>query len=357
MAQAQNQAAGGGSSGGGSASRSRVCVLYVGGTIGMVKTETGYRPGEGFLEQYMAQMSELRSPEVPAYDIETLEPLLDSADMAPEDWLRIAEAVRERYDRYDGFVVLHGTDTMAYTASALSFLLPGLTKPVVLTGAQLSLQDVRSDGREHIITAMIVAGTLPIPEVCIYFSSVLLRGNRAQKVNSNAFVAFASENLAPLADVGVRIDVHHQAVRPAGEGLRHVALPKRPHVIAIRLFPGMSPVLLAKLLEPPVDGVVLTTYGAGNFPSSNEAMLAPIREATSRDQRVIVVNCSQCAGGSVQPELYSTGSALSAAGVVGGRDMTPEAALTKLYCLLAMGHGAQDVVRMMGEDMAGELEA
>ncbi|MBK7824633.1 type I asparaginase [Nannocystis sp.] len=334
--------------------RARVCVLHVGGTIGMVRTATGFEPQPGFLQRYIAAMPEMDRPELPAHDVVSLEPLLDSADMAPEDWLRIAAAIVARYEDYAGFVVVHGTDTMAYTASALSFLLPDLRKPVILTGSQLSLENVRSDGREHIITAILLAGTLAVPEVCIYFASRLLRGNRAQKIHNHDFVAFDSGNLPPLASVGVSVDLAEHLVRAPGHGpLVAPTLRCRPHVASLRLFPGITARLLEQVLAPPMQGLVLETYGVGNAPSRDPALLAAVAAATERE--VVVVNCSQCHGGSVRQTLYSTGAALARCGVISGGDMTPEAALTKLYCLLAAGLSPGQVRVRMQEDLAGEL--
>ncbi len=332
----------------------RVCVLNTGGTIGMVRTKAGYSPREGFLERYLKSMPELSHPAVPAYEVVNLPPLLDSADMRPEDWVRIAEAIRNRYEDYDGFVVVHGTDTMAYTASALSFLLDGLARPVVLTGSQLPLSHVRTDGREHLITSLILAADPRIHEVCIYFGARLLRGNRAQKVHASDFLAFQSGNLPPLARVGAEIELSTHLLLPPGPGLREtVGLDRSPDVSAIRLYPGMSAATLERLLAPPTEAVVLETYGAGNFPSRDRALLEVVRQATTRG--VIVVNCSQAHGGRVRQDLYSTGSALADAGAVSGADMTPEAALTKLYVLLGRGVASDRVRRLVGCSLAGEL--
>ena len=322
----------------------------------MVKTAGGYEPQPGFLQQHMAEMPELQRSEMPAHEVVSLEPLLDSADMAPDDWVRIAREIGERHDDYAGFVVVHGTDTMAYTASALSFLLPNLSKPVILTGSQLSLGHVRSDGREHIITAILLAGTLPVPEVCLYFASRLLRGNRAQKIHNHDFIAFDSGNLAPLATVGVSITVNTHLVRPPGSGrLKAAALTCRPEVASLRLFPGLGARMMGHMLAPPMQGVVLETYGVGNAPSRDPALLAAITAATQAPREVVVVNCSQCHGGSVRQTLYSTGAALARCGVIPGFDMTPEAALTKLYCLLAEGLEPAEVRARMQQDLAGEL--
>lgn len=332
----------------------RVCILHVGGTIGMVRTESGYAPEEGYFEAFLRGMPELRREDLPQWDLVTLSPLLDSSDMRPRDWLRIAQAVVARYDDYDGFVVVHGTDTLAYTASALSFLLPGLGKPVVLTGSQLPLGHVRSDGREHVITSLIIAGTLPIPEVGLYFGSRLLRGNRAQKIHSDEFVAFASGNLAPLAAVGAEIEVDWHLVRAAGGGVpREVVLVREPEVIAVRVYPGITGAMLARLLEPPTEAVVLESYGSGNVPSRDPELLDVVRDACGRG--VLVVNCSQTHSGRVRQDLYSTGVSLARAGAVSGHDMTPEAALTKLYVLLARGLPPDEVRRLVESDLAGEI--
>ncbi len=334
--------------------RGRVCILHVGGTIGMVRGPNGYAPERGFVDRYLGAMAEMSHDPLPSWELHALEPLMDSADMHPRDWKRIAEAIRVRYDTYDGFVVLHGTDTMAYTASALSFLLPGLAKPVILTGSQLSLEDVRSDGRQHVITALLLAGAYPIPEVGLFFGSTLLRGNRSQKVNANDFVAFESGDLPPLATAGVTIDVNRLLVRKPGAGLpERIGLHREPVVVAMRVFPGISAELIRRVLASPVEAVVLETYGSGTFPSRDPALLRAIEQAVNRG--VLVVNCSQCARGRVRQELYETSTSLARIGVVSGHDMTVEAALTKLYCLLGAGLSVEETRRRVGEDVAGEL--
>lgn len=320
----------------------------------MVAGPKGLVPSREFVEAYLHGMSDLSGEALPAFDLFAVEPLLDSADLRPADWVRIADAVVRRYHDYDGFVVLHGTDTMAYSTSAVSFLLPGLGKPVVFTGAQLPLSDVRSDGREHLVTSLLLAADGGIPEVSLYFGGVLLRGNRAQKVHSNHFVAFASGALPPLARVGVQIEVARHLVRPAGPGVPvDVTLPRAPEVVAVRLFPGITARMLRQLMAPPVEGVVLEAYGAGTFPTQDPDLLAAVREAV--DRGVVVVTTSQVHAGRVAPSRYGTGAALADAGAASAHDLTPEAALTKLYVLLAHGAPAADVRRRLVEDVVGEL--
>lgn len=335
-------------------SRKTICILNTGGTIGMVRTAEGYAPQPGTLERFLATMPELEDPCMPAWHLERLEPLLDSADMRPEDWLRIARAVAERAGDFDGFVVVHGTDTMTYTASALSFLLPGLDRPVIFTGSQLPLTHVRTDGRAHLVTAMLLAAEPRIAEVGIYFGGRLLRGNRAQKVSADGFVAFASGNLPPLAMAGARIRLADHLLRPPGAGVDGLPdLVRFPVVVSLRLFPGLDAELLGRVMAPPTEAVVLETYGMGNFPSRDEALLDEVRRAC--DRGVVVVNCTQTHHGSVRSEAYSTGHALAEAGAVSGRDMTPEAALTKLFVLLGRGLPAAEVRATVRRDLAGEI--
>jgi L-asparaginase len=336
--------------------KKRVYVAYTGGTIGMKRTAGGYVPQPGYLQKQMAAMPELRHASMPSFTIREYEPLLDSSNMTPREWVKIANDIAGQYDQYDGFVVLHGTDTMAYTASALPFMLHGLRKPVILSGSQIPLCEVRNDARENLITSLMIAANYDIPEVCLYFGGKLLRGCRAVKVSADGFAAFDSPNHPPLGTVGIEIDVDWPLVRrPRGKGRLEVREVASPVVSALRLFPGISPELVRNVLRPPLQGLVLEAYGVGNGPDQDAAFIAALSEATGRG--VVVVDCTQCLEGTVNLGEYATGTSLADAGVISGFDMTAEAALAKLYYLFSRGWSADRVKREMQRDLQGELTA
>lgn len=334
--------------------RKRVYIIYTGGTIGMQRTRSGYRPHSGSLQRQMAEMPELRHASMPSYTVHEYEPLLDSSNMTPVEWVKIARDVASNYERYDGFVVLHGTDTMAYTASALPFLLAGLRKPVIITGSQIPLCEIRNDARENLITSLMLASSYAIPEVCLYFGGKLLRGCRATKVSADGFAAFDSPNFPPLGNVGIDMDVNWDLVRRA-RGAKRISVPelRRPVVSALRLFPGISPELVRNVLRPPLQGLVLEAYGVGNGPDQDEGFIDALTDATKRG--VVIVDCTQCLEGTVDLHEYATGSALARAGVISGFDMTAEAALAKLYFLFGRGYAPERVKADMGRDLRGEL--
>jgi L-asparaginase len=336
--------------------KKRVYVAYTGGTIGMKRTPDGYVPQPGYLQKQMAAMPELRHESMPSFKIHEYAPLLDSSNMTPREWVKIAHDIAENYDAYDGFVVLHGTDTMAYTASALPFMLHGLRKPVIITGSQIPLCEVRNDARENLITSLLLAATYDIPEVCLYFGGKLLRGCRSVKVSADGFAAFASPNHPPLGTVGIGIEIDWPLVRrPRGKSHLEVREVAAPVVSALRLFPGISPELVRNVLRPPLQGLVLEAYGVGNGPDQDAAFIAAIAEATARG--VVVVDCTQCLEGTVNLGEYATGAALAGAGVISGFDMTAEAALAKLYYLFSRGWSSARVQREMQRDLQGELTA
>lgn len=261
------------------------------------------------------------------------DPVIDSSNMSPEHWVEIARVIRNRYEEYDGFVVLHGSDTMSYTASALSFMLENLNKPVILTGSQLPLGMIRSDGRENFITAIEIAAahiddTPVVPEVAIYFENQLMRGNRTIKYNAENFEAFRSPNYPLLADVGVYIKYNHARImKPNFKKLRlHEKL--NTGIAVLKLFPGISEKLISSILESKgLKGIVLETYGSGNAPTRPD-FLQLLKESIQKG--LMVLNVTQCQGGAVEMEKYQTGMALKEIGVLSGGDITTEAAITKM---------------------------
>jgi L-asparaginase len=333
--------------------RKRIYVAYVGGTIGMQATASGYAPVPGHLSALVRGRPELNDHEVPDLVIAEYAPLLDSANARPADWLRIARDIAQRRDAFDGFVVLHGTDTMAYTASALAFLLRGLDRPVVVTGSQIPLGVLRSDGRQNLLTAVLVAARDDVREVCLVFGSHILRGCRAIKASASGFEAFESPNLPPLGAAGVEIEVDAARLRPPMPG--PIGLPPNldTPVNMLRLYPGMPPALLRAALAPPARGLVLEAYGAGNLPDTDSEMLQTLAEGAQRGVAVLVV--SQCVDGRVDLGAYATSGPLVAAGAVGGLDMTTEAAYAKLVVLLSEGHPPEEVRALLARDLAGEL--
>jgi len=333
----------------------------------MTRTPSGYVPAPGNLEKEMAQIRKLQDPSMPEYTVHQYDPLLDSANITPADWTKIARDIEKHYSSYDGFVVLHGTDTMAYTASALSFMFEGLRKPVILTGSQIPLCEVRNDGRENLITSLLIAANYPINEVCLYFGNRLLRGCRAVKKSADGFDAFESPNFPQLGTVGVDIEINRSLLAPARQARSGPAKAHRKSaklvvreiretpVCALRLFPGISAQLVRNLLQPPLKGLILEAYGVGNGPDHNQDFLSALKEATARG--VVILVCTQCLAGTVNLGGYQSGSALVKAGVISGHDMTPEAALAKILFLFSQGYSSAEVKKKMGQDLCREMTA
>jgi L-asparaginase len=334
-------------------------MIYTGGTVGMVQNQA-----TGALEPFkFGQLTE-NLPELKrfGFDIATVQfsPPIDSSDVDTSHWELLVKIISEGYDKYDGFVVLHGTDTMSYTASALSFMLEGLNKPVILTGSQLPIGVIRTDGKENLITAVEIAaakndkGEPLVPEVCILFKSDLMRGNRTTKVNIENFSAFRSYNYPPLAVAGVHIKYNEPFIL---HNKNTSAL--TPHfrmdvnVAVLPIFPGITEQAVAAVLSTPnLKGLVLETFGSGNAPR-REWLVQLLKNAAARG--VVVVNISQCPAGSVNMHHYETGRQLLSAGVLSGYDGTVEAALTKLMFLFGKGLCAKEVRELLEKSISGEI--
>lgn len=340
--------------------RAKIYIVYTGGTIGMRKTPTGYRPESGYLQQLLRQIPHFADEALPEFVIEEFLPLLDSANMNPSHWLRIADMIRRNYAEYDGFLVIHGTDTMAFTASALSFMLEDLAKPVMLTGSQVPLEETRNDAQNNLLTALLILGRhhARLSEVMIYFDDKLLRGNRTSKHSVDSFDAYHSPNFPPLGRAGLEIKIDWSLTLPARArqpdiGVLEVVELGSATVGAFRLFPGLKPALLEAVLAPPVQGVVLECFGAGNAPTDDQGLMNALATATARG--VVIVAVTQPPVGSANLSLYATGRALLEAGVVSGFDMTTEAALAKLFYLFEKGFSPERVKRLMQQSLVGEL--
>ncbi|WP_333820684.1 asparaginase [Ohtaekwangia sp.] len=338
--------------------RSRILIIYTGGTFGMTYDKDGVLIPFDFASilEHLPSLKNLLL-EITVYSFETP---IDSSNIDTEHWKLIGKIIHDHYHDNDGFVVLHGTDTMAYTASALSFMLEGLNKPVIFTGAQLPISEPRSDARENLITALDIAsarkdGEALVPEVCIYFDYELLRGNRSKKVESLRFDAFDSGNYPPLAKAGVKIDYNFSAIgRRHGNGPLTLRTRFDSNISIIKLFPGISQQVVRGILH--TDGlkaVVLETYGSGNAPTF-PWLIEELKKAIERD--IIIVNVSQCPGGRVLQGRYETSKKLQQIGVISGADMTTEAAVAKLMLLLGE-YGTTRTKNMVSLSLAGELTA
>ena len=330
-----------------------ILIIYTGGTIGMVPTENGYSPREGYFMGALEKIGGLHHFSMPHWDFIEMSPLLDSSNISVEEWNKIAAMIADNYENYDGFVILHGTDTMAYTASALSFMLENLAKPVILTGSQIPLCELRSDGRDNLITSLLIAADDKVHEVCLCFGGLLLRGNRTTKVSADGFVAFASPNYPALAEIGISIRYHRPALLPKPEGKLHFQKLESIPIGVLKVFPGIQFELFESIMTETLRGIVLETFGAGNIPEGSGALLPIIQKAFMNG--TVVTVCSQCAQGTVSLGTYETSNALMRAGAVSGHDLTTEAAVTKLYYLFSKDLSKDEIKAAMEQDLRGEL--
>lgn len=339
-------------------SKAKILLIYTGGTIGMKKDfETGALRAFNF-SKLLQRIPELKQLDCEVETISFDKPI-DSSNMNPEKWAKIATIIADNYPLFDGFVVLHGSDTMSYSASALSFMLENLAKPVIFTGSQLPIGDLRTDAKENLITAIQIAslrenGKPVISEVCLYFEYKLYRGNRTTKINAEHFKAFTSPNYPDLVESGVHLKLNSELFLPLKSNLQlkvHKNLDN--HVAIIKMFPGISEVVLAAILNiPNLKGIILETYGAGNAPTE-DWFIKLLKKAINKGLHII--NVTQCSAGSVSMGQYETSTSLKEIGVISGKDITTEAAITKLMYLLGQKIAPNEFKKIFETSLRGEM--
>jgi L-asparaginase len=338
--------------------KTSILIIYTGGTIGMVND-----PETGTLSPFNFEQIEQIVPSLKRFGFNlvtiSFEKPIDSSDINPEIWIKLAEIIKENQNKFHGFVILHGTDTMSYSASALSFMLENLNKPVIFTGSQLPIGTLRTDGKENLISSIEIAAAYKndkplVPEVCIYFENKLYRGNRTRKYNADHFAAFESPNYPALADAGIHIVYHHEAIHyPTQNKLINIHTKLDTNIAILKIFPGISETVVSAILNAKnLKAVVLETYGSGNAPSA-DWFIHQIEKAINKG--ILVLNITQCNAGKVEMGLYETSTRLAKIGVVNGFDMTTEAAVTKLMFLLGQELKSDDMKQYLQTSIAGEM--
>lgn len=339
----------------------KILIINTGGTIGMVNSDPNddnspLRPATNWNEIIKKHPIVEKFPA----DYYQFPELIDSSNMNPQVWIELAKIIKKNYEEYRGFVVLHGTDTMAYTASALSFMLKNLSKPVIFTGSQVPLNTARSDALQNLITSVQIAGNeiyniKVIPEVCIFFRDTLLRGNRARKMDATNYFGFSSPNFLPLGEAGAEITISYDRIRPISEKDFYVEPVADSNILVIELFPGLKTTYLKNIIDalPDLKGIILRTFGNGNAPTDLE-FIDVLKHISKKG--ILIVNTTQCSTGSVKMGLYETSVMLEEIGVIDGGDMTPETAITKLMYLLGKNLSAKEIKTLMESNICGERE-
>lgn len=340
--------------------KSALLLIYTGGTIGMKQDMKDLTLKPFDFSQILDEVPEIRKF---AFKIDTysFEPPIDSSDVEPSLWQDLARLIKDKYEDYDGFIILHGTDTMSYSASALSFMLDGLTKPVIFTGSQLPIGVPRTDGKENLISAVEIAsakdkdGHPAVPEVCVCFDSLLMRGNRSTKVNSEVFRAFQSPNFPPLAEAGINIRYNNEYIRKPNDWYQSLTINTDldTRVSILKIHPGITPEVVRNILcGKDTRAIIMETYGSGNAPT-RDWFLDIVKESSAMNK--IIVNVTQCLAGTVNMNIYANGKALERAGVIDGYDSTTESALAKLFYLMGKSSDNEWVKAMMGCNLKGEI--